>query len=295
MSWTTTEDLEEYLGAAGAFLAAQRVRNTLPLTIAESLRVRGPGAYGSDPPLFGCWRPRGGEVEAAFLVTPPFPVVATALPAPAVPALVDLLLDGGRRPSGVNAEAGTAEAVAAAWAARTGGGWQVHQHQLLHRLDTLVAPSPEPSGAARVPSVADTDLLVAWWEEFAREAGDWLGDTAVLVADKLAHGGFVLWEDGGAPVALAGMTRVVAGMARVGPVYTPPRHRRRGYAAGATTAVSVAAREAGAAEVLLFTDLANPTSNALYRRLGYQPVEDRLVLTFPDEDGPERRERRDRT
>jgi predicted GNAT family acetyltransferase len=69
-------------------------------------------------------------------------------------------------------------------------------------------------------------------------------------------------------------------MARVGPVYTPPAQRGRGSAAGATAAVSQAALDAGAREVVLYTDLANPTSNALYERLGYAPVEDRVVLSF---------------
>jgi predicted GNAT family acetyltransferase len=69
-------------------------------------------------------------------------------------------------------------------------------------------------------------------------------------------------------------------MIRVGPVYTPPGLRHRGYAGAVTAAVSQAALDAGAAEVLLFTDLANPTSNSLYQNLGYQPVEDRVVLSF---------------
>jgi len=36
----------------------------------------------------------------------------------------------------------------------------------------------------------------------------------------------------------------------------------------------------GAREVVLFTDVANRTSNDLYRRLGYVPVEDRLTVRF---------------
>jgi len=61
---------------------------------------------------------------------------------------------------------------------------------------------------------------------------------------------------------------------RVGPVYTPPRHRRRGYGAAVTAAVTRAALDAGEAAVVLFTDLANPTSNSVYQRLGYRPVEE---------------------
>jgi predicted GNAT family acetyltransferase len=64
-------------------------------------------------------------------------------------------------------------------------------------------------------------------------------------------------------------------------VYTPREHRAKGYAAAATTAVTRAALDAGAADVVLFTDLDNPTSNALYRRLGYTPIEDRSTVEFP--------------
>jgi predicted GNAT family acetyltransferase len=79
---------------------------------------------------------------------------------------------------------------------------------------------------------------------------------------------------------MAALNRPAAGATRVGPVYTPPDLRGRGYASAVTAAVSRAALAAGAQEVVLFTDLANPTSNAIYRRLGYEPVEDRVILSF---------------
>jgi predicted GNAT family acetyltransferase len=77
---------------------------------------------------------------------------------------------------------------------------------------------------------------------------------------------------------MAGTQRSVAGVVRLGPVYTPPAERRRGFGGAVTAAVSQAALVAGATDVVLFTDLANPTSNALYQRLGYRPVEDRVLL-----------------
>jgi predicted GNAT family acetyltransferase len=79
---------------------------------------------------------------------------------------------------------------------------------------------------------------------------------------------------------MAGASRLIARSVRVAPVYTPPGLRGHGYAGAATAAVSQAALDAGADEVLLFTDLANPTSNALYQRLGYRPVDDRTVVIF---------------
>jgi predicted GNAT family acetyltransferase len=77
---------------------------------------------------------------------------------------------------------------------------------------------------------------------------------------------------------MAVLSRQVAGVCRVGTVYTPPDRRQRGYGGAVTAAVSQQALEAGAAEVVLYTDLANPTSNALYQRLGYRPIGDRLSI-----------------
>jgi predicted GNAT family acetyltransferase len=108
------------------------------------------------------------------------------------------------------------------------------------------------------------------------------------VADLLSYGGLTLWETADGPVSLAGATRAVAGQARIGPVYTPPGRRGRGFGGAVTATVSQAAKDAGVAEVLLYTDLANPTSNALYQRLGYRPVSDSVELHFRP--APARRE-----
>ena len=90
-----------------------------------------------------------------------------------------------------------------------------------------------------------------------------------------------LWHDPtGVVVSLAGRNPTLAGVARLGPVYTPPQHRRRGYGTAITAACTRDALRGGAHHVVLFTDLANPTSNALYQRLGYRPVSDRTITTF---------------
>ncbi len=93
-------------------------------------------------------------------------------------------------------------------------------------------------------------------------------------------GQLMLWEARGEPVSIAGATDVLAGVARIGPVYTTPQHRGRGYGGAVTAAIGELAGRRGARSVVLFTDLANPVSNSLYVKLGYQPVEDRVLLTF---------------
>jgi predicted GNAT family acetyltransferase len=127
---------------------------------------------------------------------------------------------------------------------------------------------------------ADGELLEAWLGAFSRELDGEAPTIPGMVADRIGYGGLILWEDEGVPVSLAGLTRPARGTVRVGPVYTPPGHRRRGYGAAVTAAASRAALDGGAAAVVLFTDLANPTSNFLYQRLGYRHIEDRVVVGF---------------
>lgn len=282
MSWTMTHDLDAFTAAAGPFLRADPAPHTVLLTATASLTAAGLDRYGDEPPEFGWWRAPDGRVAGAYLGTPPMPLLLARMPPSAAAELAELRAAAGLPTSGVNAGQAAAEAFAAAWTGRTGAAGTVEDRHRLYRLGELVPPDPAPSGRSR-PATGDArDLLVDWTREFGVESGGGAGDAARAVADRLAYGGATLWEDGGRPVSYAGITRTVAGMARVAPVYTPPPLRRRGYAAAATAAVSRAALAAGVRDVLLFTDLANPTSNALYRRLGYVPVEDHLVISFGD-------------
>ena len=174
-----------------------------------------------------------------------------------------------------------ADAFAAAWRDHSGDIVSVHRRMRQFRLGELIRPEPGPEGAARLADRRDRDLLTEWFGAFVRDVGDPpRQDHGTAVDERLSYGGLTVWTASGAPVSMAGVTRSVAGMVRVGSVYTPPALRGRGYAGAMTAAVSQAARDAASREVVLFTDLANPTSNALYQRLGYRPVEDRVTLSF---------------
>ena len=282
MAWQLTGDVNAYLAAAGGFLRANAAQNTIQLTASETVRVEGASAFGPADPLFGWWAAPDGAVGAAFLHTPPFPIVLTVMPpAGALPALASILADRGRRLPGVNAAPETGAAFAAAWTERTGRPAHVGMRMRLYRLGRLHPPDPPPPGGPRTASAADRDLMLAWLDAFHDEAGP-AGprESEQVVDNRLGFGGLTLWEHEGTPVSLASRTRVVAGQARVGPVYTPPEQRGRGFGAGATAAVTQAALDEGADVVVLFTDLANPTSNTLYQRLGYRAVTDWAVLRF---------------
>jgi predicted GNAT family acetyltransferase len=280
MAWTVTESLDDYLATAGEFLRSRPVHNTIQLTALESLSARGAPVFGDVAPLFGWWRSDAAEITAALLHTPPYPVLLTPLPDHSADALAEALAARGRQLPGVNAGQRDAVAFATAWSRLTGAGSQEFRRSRLFRLGQLEPPAPAPRGAARVAAPSDRDLLESWFDAFTREVADLGGLSRRTVDDRLSYGGLTLWEADGAAVSLAGVSRPVAGAVRLAPVYTPPQHRGHGYGAAVTAAVSQAALDTGAAHVVLFTDLANPTSNALYQRLGYRPVEDRVVFRF---------------
>ncbi len=281
MAWLLTDALDRYADAAGRLLLECPAENTIMLGATATLRSRGMGAFGSRvPPLFGWWPAPDGRAAAAFLHTPPYPVALTSMPAEAAAALAVALAARQRPVSGVNADERTAQEFAAAWRDLTGDQVQLQMRSRLYRLGRLMAPDPAPPGQARVAGPADRELLRGWSEAFHHEAGTGPADVTLMLDDRLSYGGFTLWEAAGQPVAMAGLTRQVAGHVRVGPVYTPPGHRGRGYGGAVTCAVSQSAVDAGVTDVLLFTDLANPTSNALYQRLGYRRLSDRAVWSF---------------
>jgi predicted GNAT family acetyltransferase len=99
-----------------------------------------------------------------------------------------------------------------------------------------------------------------------------------VVDPALAAGRLWVWDDGG-PVAMARHTAVVAGVSRVGWVFTPPARRGRGYARACVGHLS-AHLHARHVAVVLYADLANPTSNRLYQRLGYEAVAEVLHYRF---------------
>ncbi|MGX6602884.1 GNAT family N-acetyltransferase [Micromonosporaceae bacterium Da 78-11] len=146
----------------------------------------------------------------------------------------------------------------------------------MSRLGTLTPPTPMPPGAARTAGPADRELVVRWMRAFLEFIGEHHGSSTALADDRLVGDGVTLWEVDGTPVSLVARSRPEAGMVRIQNVYTPAESRGHGYAAAATRA----AQQAGATEIVLVTDQANPTSNALYQRLGYQPLEDRTVVEF---------------
>ncbi|MGC9544068.1 GNAT family N-acetyltransferase [Streptomyces sp. UG1] len=279
--WYCTQDLTAFLSHAGGFLRSRPDLHTVALTVTETLRTGGLRAYGDEAPVFGALE-LSGQVRAAYFRTPPHRLSVTPLTPDEADALAAHLAALGHRIPGVVAARETAEAFAAAWRRHAGARGTVVQRQRLYRLGNLTVPQPVPAGRARVAVKADREQLIRWHDEFVEAAGNHTSRAATVWADsRIAYGGVTFWEsEDGTPLAMAGVTPVVAGQVRVTPVYTPAPLRGRGYAGAVTAAVSRAVLASGIRELVLFTDLANRTSNSLYQRIGYRPVADFAAYDF---------------
>ena len=223
----------------------------------------------------------GGTVVGAAMHTPPHSPFLPRQPAGAAAAIARALLAAGRHHAGVVGEQAAAHEYAAEFTALTGQACTVAMAMRLHRLATLTAPSGVP-GSARPAEAADIPLVADWLTAFAAEAiPDDPPRNLHEMADRRVTGREVwLWEADGVPVSMAAAEAPGTGVAKIAPVYTPPQHRCRGYGAAVTAAATRHHLDSGAAHVVLYTDLANPTSNSIYAKIGYRPHHDALHLRF---------------
>lgn len=279
--WHTTGDAAGFLARAGGFLRSNPALHTMPLTVVERLRMRGADGYGDGAPVFG-WSESAGEVRAIFYRVRSGRLHLTRLTPEGADALAVRLTDSEQRLPGVSGDSETATAFAKAWQRHTGAVPALRERLRLYRLGTLTPPEPLPEGRGRTADEHDREQLIRWCREFVAAVGEATTvDTDSWAGTRFADKTFTFWETpDGTPVSMAGVTSMVAGQVRVDPVYTPARLRGRGYAGAVTAEATRVALAAGATEVVLFADAANPTSNALYQRLGYLPAADFAVYDF---------------
>ncbi|MFH8936811.1 GNAT family N-acetyltransferase [Streptomyces griseosporeus] len=278
--WHLTHDLDDFHLRAGGFLRSRPVLHNTPLTTLEKWRNQ-PGAYAPGTVLFGRLEGDAGT-EAVFYRPPSNRLTLTPLAPGHADALAGRLLALGHTLAGVTADRDTAAAFAGAWARRTGAAPAVRVRMQLYRLGALTPPDPHPEGHGRLVGQDDHEHLMRWCREFAADVGEEVTiDAATWAGTRFAEKRYTFWETpDGTPVSMAGVNPMVARMVRLDPVYTPAGLRGRGYGAAVTAEASRAALAAGATEVVLYTNAANPTSNALYRRLGYERVADWAVYDF---------------
>lgn len=292
-------DPRAFLHAARDYLAAEPVVSTVVATSAD--RAISQQVAGLEQPARNWWlvvRDERETVVGVGMRTAPFapyPLFLLPMPDEAAVALAQVLHRRGEDVVAVNGALPPAQLCAAELARLGGGEVTVAEHIRLHELHELV--QPKPTHGRLVPATeSDIELVMQWLSAFMGDADEQAGrprgasahevpERAAIVR-RLKSGELSFWvDDAGRPVHLTALSAPAFGVVRVGPVYTPPDQRGRGWAANAVAEVSRRAQEAGA-RVCLFTDRANPTSNKLYAALGYRPVVDMANLLITRSDGP---------
>lgn len=276
---------EEFLERAGPLLLADEARHNLILGIAGTIRDS-PDLY----PERSLWLVRdGSEVVGAALRTLPYNLILARPRAPqALAELAEAVADE-ELPGVVGAEPEVLE-FAELWSGRLGARTRTSMRQGVYALEQ-VEPVGAVPGAARVATSADRELALHWWiafgEEVLHEGGPGRDRAEATLDHRLSSttAGILLWEVDGEPVSIAGWGGRTPNGIRVGPVYTPPELRGRGYATALTADLSQRLLdgrlfEGGRRFCFLYTDLANPTSNAIYERIGYRRVAESAEIAF---------------
>lgn len=311
----------EFFDAPGPFLAeadrhlgADPVLGTVVATVTERRRVEaeeaGAGGATADDgqrlPFAPWWvvARQDGEVVGVGMRTAPFepyPVFLLPMPEEAAVQVAETLAArgevraGGRY--GVNGALPAARQCAARIARLIGGRVREGMHTRLFEFrpgPSQPSQQADAAGGRRLATIEDLPLVSAWFADFSTAADEQAGrppgsghephETEGQLRRRLQAGTVWLWQDeSGAVVHLSAHTPPSFGVVRIGPVYTPAEHRGQGYASAMVGALSREFADGGV-RVCLFTDQANPTSNAIYQRIGYQPVVDMVNLVIgPDQ------------
>lgn len=221
------------------------------------------------------WAEQGGRPVGAALHTPPHaPYLCTTDPAVAR-LMAEELAGSERTVHGVNGTRVAAEAFALLWCELRRCRASTRMEQAIFTLDRVEQPAGVP-GRLRLAEPPDAALLNAWGRDFAAAVGE--PSERDPMTGRILDRELWVWDDDG-PVSMTYASPAHGGVSRVSWVYTPPTLRRRGYASACVAGVSDEQVRRGH-RCMLYTDLANPTSNAIYQAIGYRRVGDALTLGF---------------
>jgi predicted GNAT family acetyltransferase len=268
---TFSEDPAWALAEARAFLASEPALHNLLLTLLSARAAHPePGRY---------WLAyEDGAVAGVTFQSPLhfFAVVSPMKPA-VIEATVDAIVERGVALPGVNGEATTAARFAGQWTERRKSGAAPMQGQRLYELVSLEVRGGI-AGGLRQATAADRELVRRWMLRFQEDVGELPNVSEAFVERRIDAGEIHLWEDG-EPVSMAAYSPPVEGVVRVQCVWTLPERRKRGYAEACVAELSLGLQRRGY-RCILYTDLGNPISNSIYRRIGYRAISEGLRYRF---------------
>lgn len=271
----------DFLAATEALFREDEARHGLIYGIAAATAVN-PHHYGPEDPWFCTVGDEDGITAAAWW-TRPFGPGAAWLGGDAtatVPVLVEAVRDRWGDIPSFSGHREIADPFAAAWCAATGATITGTTAMTMYRLDDLNDVKPVP-GVLRQATEADKELVMQWSAAFNLDCwGEDGVNWPLLDADAaIEYGRLYIWENDG-PVCMVGKARPTEKGMTIGPVYTPPNQRGKGFATATTAAVCREILAEGKAFCTLYADRDNPASNAAYLKVGFRLIGDSAEYTF---------------
>ena len=226
------------------------------------------------------------KIFLTALMTPPFGITLYAtdnlIDNKVLNCLVDGLEGAGISVPGVMSEKGLAEKFAEVYSHKKGVGFEVNFNQRIYELKA-VSKEVFHQGNLRLVNEKDMAFLPYWIEGIT---GDIWGDLKSVQDDpkhyayQIATNNVYVLEIDGMPVSMAKISRECEQICGIGYVYTPPYFRGKGYASACVAKLSQVVLDRGFSGCVLYTDLANPTSNSIYQKIGYHEVCDSVEIKF---------------
>ena len=276
---TRHENPRSFLDAAGEMLYARETVNNLILGITEAL-IRDPQAYHT--PFFATIENDQGETLLAAVMTPPHPMILAGNHSVEHGAseLITYLNAAQVSLPGWIGPGEIAERFAYIWQHHCKRLASIQTHQRVYELRAVRLP-PIPQGHFRLARMEDTQTLAAWFQAFQAEAMGIRQDLDFPGFQNLiVDGDIYVWALDGKIVSMAMKKRPIAHSITISGVYTPQNVRCQGYASALVARLSEHLLNAGYEFINLFTDLANPTSNKIYKKIGFHPVSDFVTYKF---------------
>lgn len=271
----------DFLSQVGDLLSKDEAKYGLIQGIANRL-VNNPHVYGSMDPWFCIVSDKTG-VCAAAMRTPPYNVLLARFsgdPDSSGKLLVDSISQRSANIPGVIGEREITDPFMEYWCNARGVMVNGRQLQRIYRLDKLNRILLA-KGRFRLATEADKSLLLRWTYSFHDEVFASVNQDEPMpdITGRIANREIFLWEDD-LPVSMAAKSRPTNRGMTVNYVYTPPEFRRRGYATSCVYVLCKDILDSGYEFCMLYTDLANPISNSIYKRIGFREVCDSVMYIF---------------
>jgi uncharacterized protein len=275
-----SQNIRQFCQRTHDLLLQHEAEHNLLLAILQTLEQRSQ----ADQPPYLAWIEEHKRVQGVAIHLPLRNVVLSKMSQAETAALfAEDIFRSKRQPLGVAGLPREVQTFVQVWQQLTRQSAWVAMEMHVHQL-TQVKPIRPTNGRLRVAKEGDRALALDWSHAFDQEAFGQIQDWTEQVVDRqLQQGNIYLWEDH-KPVSMAMGRGSNPGGGHIGPVYTPPDYRCRGYATACVAALSQRLLNQGHQSCFLFTDQANPTSNHIYQTIGYQCRCDWLDYRFGRQD-----------